>query len=479
MRACRSKLVGPPEKVGYSVCLILLLVALGSCHIGPVALPTASELSASGYDGFGSCMLLLPPSTNSPGRRLLVGCPWTTRKDIVDTGAVWEISLGSGLSRPIFAGTEAHARAGTAIALMADCDGDGIPDIAVGCPGAEEDGKAGIGRVVILSGTDYRVVRTLHGAPGSWRFGMALVSAYQPEEAVPGPLVVFNDTKEDHCTGLVAFDPRSLVPRWSTASMGGFSNLTEHCLLALPDIDGDGMGDIGIGAPWSNHGSADVWGSGCLRLLSGTSGREIKRLWGRQPGEMYGSSACGYSTGRDSGPRLVLIGAPGFKNEAGQCVGRACVVDLESDQQTRQFVGDTDRAEFGRAVAIVSRARNADGGVGGLLAAIGLPNWSLGSGCVECFSIDSGERECRLTGVNQGNMLGTLLSSAFPLGADQTMVLLVGGPGSYSSPGVRYKKGRSVACSLSLATPVRVDAFSVQGRLDDDAQSALIRLEVP
>jgi hypothetical protein len=65
---------------------------------------------------------------------------------------------------------------GTVVAGVGDVTGDGVPDIGVGAPLAEDNGSVS-GSVYIYSGSDGTRWHTLHGPQPGARFGAALVPA--------------------------------------------------------------------------------------------------------------------------------------------------------------------------------------------------------------------------------------------------------------------------------------------------------------
>ena len=175
------------------------------------------------------------------------------------------------------AGAASGARTGLGLASLGDLDGDGVPDYAVGSPG---EGAGGLVRV--HSGADGSLLRT-HAAPAAGdAFGFALGGG--------------TDLDRDGVAELVVG-----APRWGAApgSVWAFSGATGSELLRLDgtaaidwfgaavagagDFDGDGHGDLVVGAPQADPFS--TWplgasGPGWAAVYSGTSGETLARLGG-------------------------------------------------------------------------------------------------------------------------------------------------------------------------------------------------------
>ena len=225
----------------------------------PADLAEGASYAALG-DGAG---VSLAVSGDASGAALLVGLPRASRE-----GSVWVApppdTPGQPLAGSELWGEEAADYAGSVVRTVGDLDGDGVTDAAVGAFGARGEGP--------LAGRLYLV-------RGPWSEG-ALADA-------AGVL-----------RGAEGYD----LFGWSVD--GG------------PDLDGDGLSDVVVGAPGTN--GADL-STGAAHVFVGPAagGLGVEDAWATVEG-VEGDTRLGWSVAALAGPPArVAVGGPGHRTNGG------------------------------------------------------------------------------------------------------------------------------------------------------------------
>lgn len=209
------------------------------------------------------------------------------------------------------------------VTLAGDLDGDGVNDLWVGAPGNVVQSH-----VYLLSGRDGRIVLTIPSPRAADLFGWYLVATGDLD----------GDGKGDVAIGApgATFDgqPRGAVMLASSATGRPLreivAELPDHefgeMLTALDDLDGDGVEDLAIAAP----------GAGEVSIVSGSTGATLHRLSGRENGELYGRMLATIDDLDGDGARDLAIGAPWWNQRNGRVEVRSArslkvLANIEAD----------------------------------------------------------------------------------------------------------------------------------------------------
>jgi hypothetical protein len=320
---------------------------------------------------------------------------------------------------------EEYGYFGISVAGVPDVDGDGRSDLLVGA--ASEDGGAlDAGRAHVYSGATGALLYSLSSPSrrDSSYFGVAvsgvsdvdgdghgdlLVGAFL--EGLGGRVHVFSGTTGALLHTLLSPNEEELG--WFGESVSG-----------VADVDGDGLGDLLVGAQYEDPGRGPV-DAGRAYVFSGQTGALLHTLTSPnpEPGGFFGNAVAGVPDTDGDGRGDLLIGA---RNEIGGQqtgeTGRAYLFsgatgtlrhDLTSpDWEPRKF-GDT-----------VSGVPDADGdGRGDLL--VGAP-WEAPPR-VYLFSGASGTLRQTLTSLTSGyNAFGTSIAGVPDVTGDGRGDLLIG-----------------------------------------------------
>jgi len=259
------------------------------------------------------------------------------------------IARGILVARSPKTGEELWQRAETAgenlgwdLALAGDQNGDGRVDLFVGAP-AELSG-----RVYLVSGKDGSVLRTYapatHGGTFGWYVDRLddLDGDGHPDLVVGGLSATNADGARVGAAWVLSSASGNELYRWQgTDPRGGFGGV----VAALGDLDGDGKGEIAVAAPGTEDQTRTLTGE--LRVYSGRTGTELRRWQGTQAGELYGRMVAPTGDLDGDGVGDVAIGAPWHRREGGDRVGRVEFRSGKTGKVLGELFGDGPDCWFG------------------------------------------------------------------------------------------------------------------------------------
>jgi hypothetical protein len=277
-------------------------------------------------DRFGAAVLILG-DLNADGRaEFAVGAPEAG-------GAAGLVTVYDGLSGALLhsiPGSSAGERLGSALAVLGDVDGDGIPDFVAGAPGF--DGIAGpdCGRIQIFSGAGASPLLAAEGGQAGEAFGTALAAAGDLDHDQNLDLVVgaplFDGTAGADCGRVTALRAGRGGVIWGVEGSAAGDRLGTS-VAGGADLDADGFPDVALGAPGLDGvAGAD---SGAILLRHGRTGAALLALEGTAAGDGEGAVALLLADTNGNLRGEVLTGAP---EASGSGVARGRVRVLEASQ---------------------------------------------------------------------------------------------------------------------------------------------------
>jgi hypothetical protein len=229
---------------------------------------------------------------------------------------------------------------GASATVIPDLDGDGVADLAIGAPWADVDGLVDAGVVVLLSGSDGRVIRTLRGSAPGEEFGWAVTRL-----GLSGLLLVGapNNASSPHPQEgrVYLFDSRGELLRRITGHtpFGAFGS-------AIVEVPGDNRLDFLVSAPGqlpTPEGAGNVF-------LYSSDGSLQTVFEGDMPGDGFGLALASIGDVNGDGMTDILIGAP-FASAQGVVRSGSVYLFSATGSLLRRFDGDEAGAEFGSAVS--------------------------------------------------------------------------------------------------------------------------------
>jgi hypothetical protein len=225
------------------------------------------------------------------------------------------------------------------MALAGDQNDDGYPDLFVGAPSQDN------GRVDLLSGRDGTLLRSYERDVALFGWYVATVDDLDGDGYAD--LVVGAPVAKDAGGTIVggAFVLSSASGRelhhWNgTDPRGGYGGV----LAAVGDIDGDGKGDVAVAAPSTEDQTRTLPGE--VHVYSGATGKEL-RHWSGSPGELFGRMLIDAGDLDGDGIHDLAIGAPFYRGAAGDKIGRVEFRSGRTGKVLGQLFGDEPDCWFG------------------------------------------------------------------------------------------------------------------------------------
>ncbi len=274
---------------------------------------------------------LASPSPESPGRfgtgvagvpdadgdgfgDLLVGAKFEDG-GAADAGRAYLFSGASGALLHTLASPspEAFGRFGTGVAGVPDADGDGFGDLLAGAP-FEDGGATDAGRAYLFSGATGALLHTLASPNAAFdgRFGVSVSGVSDTDGGGFGDLLVGarseNGGAPDAGRAYLFSGASGALLHTLTSPNPNFAGNFGFDVSEVPDADGDGFGDLLVGAFTESGGAID---SGRAYVFSGATGTLLAGLVSPNPkfDGFFGFGVSGVPDANGDGRGDFLIGA--------------------------------------------------------------------------------------------------------------------------------------------------------------------------
>ncbi len=194
---------------------------------------------------------------------------------------------------------------GQSVSDAGDVDGDGHADVVVSAPGSSSNASPGPGSVTVYSGKDGAPLLELHGEKDGDSFGSSVAGATAADGS--SLLVIGAGTAGDRGVGRVyvhrnlgARPAFTIEPDETGAWLGGM-------FVSVPgDVDGDGFPDV-YASDWTNGAKGPQ--TGRVYVHSGVDGHRLLTLTGDLSGEGFGTSVSDAGDVDGDGHADLAVGA--------------------------------------------------------------------------------------------------------------------------------------------------------------------------
>ncbi|HKB17007.1 MAG TPA: integrin alpha, partial [Planctomycetota bacterium] len=433
-----AALSGPHGRVnvisGASGGLLLGLIGLGWDDGFGAAVASVGDVNGDGVPDV---------AVGAPHSGLLFGIPLSGN----GPGSVTLFSGADGAVLFTVAGTFPDEGLGGSVSGTGDVDGDGVPDLIVGAPGADPGGILNAGAARILSGANGAVLRAFDGTAPWDQFGASVAGAGDldgdgfGDVLVGAPFALFAGWSDAGLAQVFSGGSGAILFTLSATSIGNAELGTS--VAGSEDLNGDGVPDLLVGAPEA-FGAPGLSQAGQVRAYSGATGALLLTLTGGASSEHLGGSVAAAGDVDGDGVPDIVAGAPeafvplGVFNTA----GRARVFSGASGAPLFSFAGTDPDENLGWSVAGAGDL-NGDGAseflVGAPFASLGL--LGTNGGRVSLHSGATGAALSVFDGNVDGERSGFALAVAGDVNGDGIPDAIAGSP--YARVGLAQGAGRA------------------------------------
>jgi len=368
-------------------------------------------------------------------------CHWVANPDQMDTDAN---GFGDACD-PGKVGYAAGDEMGTAVALF-DINGDGLADLFIGSPKKDISGMVDAGSVKIVSGKDGISLSPVNGTAAAQQLGSAIaVVEDQNGDGVPDLVIGFplaNPTSTLVAAGKVCLYSGADGSLIKTLVQGTKAGDQLGASVAVGDVDNDGYPNLIVGIP--RRDASGLTDNGQVIVYSGINSTVLYKRSGTQAGEYFGAAVA-----VDKVQHYLFVGSSNYSPTGLSKAGRVSIFNSADGVSAAVFTLDGTVAgdRFGSAVS--SFAQDIDGDTF-IDWAVGSPRADVSTmvdaGKVEIFSGTNTTPIATINGAAAGDRFGSALSTG-DIDGDGVNDIAIGVP-KFDAPAVDAGKVEVISGKL-------------------------------
>ena len=321
-------------------------------------------------------------------------------------------------------GDSAKDEFGRSVAGAGDLDGDGIADVVIGA-GDDDNNGMNSGNARVLSGVDGSIIFSFDGSGPNAQAGFSVDAGHDVNGDGIGDIVVgarFDASttfEAGRATVYSGVDGSEIFHVDGTAT----GDRLGWTVAFLDDVDNDGRADIAIGSPYHDTAAQTA---GRVTVVSGATGSVIYVIDGVASGDRFGLALAAAGDVNGDGVTDIVIGAPDHEAN-GHGAGMARVHSGVDGSLVHEFLGASAGDRFGLTVA-GGGDFNGDGTDDVIVGAPWSQSAGFATGAAFVYSGVDGSELFARTGESSGDEWGCTVALGDMTG-DGIAEAIVGAPG--------------------------------------------------